>query len=501
VSVIDLETVARIRHLHHAEHWPVGTIATELGLHHETVERALAEHPPTQPSLRPSRFDPYVAFVRETLEKHPRLRATRIWQMLRERGCTLSARQVRDRVRHLRPAPREAFLRRRTFPAEEAQVDWASFGHVTIGAARRALSAFILTLTYSRWIFLRFFLDQSMENFLRGHVYAFADLQGVARQVLYDNLRCAVSERHGQAVRFNLRLLELASHYHFSPRACAPARGNEKGAVERSVRYVRDSFFAARSFTTLEKLNRQALVWRDEVAAARRWPGDDRQTVAEAFREEAAHLLTLPTHPFETDLVVPIRSFKTIYLRFDLNDYSIPPDAVGRPLTLVASETTVRILEGAREVARHGRSYGRHQRIEDPAHVEALLAEKQRAHGSTPSARLTGAVPAAEALLEASFRRGESVASVTQKLLLLLDDYGADELRTAVEEALQRQTPRVSSIAFILAKRRRAAQRKMSLPVDLSRRPDLKDLYVKPHSSETYDELARRDDDDDDERD
>lgn len=367
-----------------------------------------------------------------------------------------------------------------------------------IGAARRALSAFILTLTYSRWIFLRFFLDQSMENFLRGHVSAFADLQGVPRHLLYDNLRSAVTERHGEAVRFNLRLLELASHYHFSPRACRPARGNEKGAVERSVRYARDSFFAARSFTTLDDLNRQALVWRDEVAGSRRWPGDDRKTVAEAFREEAALLLTLPAHPFETDLVIPVRSYKTIYVRFDLNDYSIPPSVVGRPLSLVASETMVRILEGAREVARHGRSYDRHRRIDDPAHVDALLAEKQRAHGSTPNARLIGAVPAAEAFLEAGFRRGESVSSLSQKLLLLLDDYGAEDLRAAVEEALARQTPRVSSIAFILAKRRRAAQRRMSLPVDLSRRPDLKDLYVKPHSPETYDELSRRDDDDDD---
>ena len=495
--MIDLETVARIRHLHHAEHWPVGTIATELGLHHETVERALAEQPPARPAPRPSRFDPYAAFVREVLGRHPRLRATRIWQMLRARGCTLSVRQVREKVKQLRPAPREAFLRRRTFPAEEAQVDWASFGHVLIGAARRALSAFMLTLTYSRWIYLRFFLDQSMESFVRGHVYAFGDLQGVARHLLYDNLRSAVSGRHGDAVRFNLRLLELASHYHFSPRACSPARGNEKGAVERSVRYVRDSFFAARSFTTLDELNRQALVWRDEVSGNRRWPGDDRKTVAEAFREESVHLLTLPTHAFETDLVVPVRSHKTIYVRFDLNDYSIPPDSVGRPLTLVASETTLRILDGAREHARHSRCYDRHRRIEDPAHVEALLAEKQRAHGSTPSARLTAAVPAAEAFLEAGFRRGESVASLTQKLLLLLDDYGADELRAAVQEALSRQTPRLGSVAFILAKRRRAAQRKISLPVDLSRRPDLKDLYVKPHSSETYDELSQRDDDDD----
>jgi transposase len=493
--VIDLETVTRIRHLHHAEHWPVGTIAAELGLHHETVENALAERPPTRPALRPSRFDPFLGFAREMLEKYPRLRATRLWHMLRERGCTLGVRQVREKVAGLRPARREAFLRRRTFPGEEGQVDWASFGHVSIGAARRALSVFILTLTYSRWIFLRFFLDQSLENFLRGHVCAFADLQGVPRHLLFDNLRSAVTARHGAAVRFNVRLLELASHYHFSPRACRPARGNEKGAVERSVRYIRDSFFAARSFTTLDDLNRQALLWRDEVSGSRRWPGDDRRTVAEAFREEAAHLLALPTHPFATDLVLPARSHKTIYVRFDLNDYSIPPACVGRPLSLVASETSVRILDGAREVARHRRSYDRHRRIDDPAHVEELLAEKQRAHGSTPNARLIAAVPQAEALLEACFRRGESVSATTEKLLLLLDDYGAEEVRAAVETAIARQTPRVSSIAFILGQRRRAAQRRVTLPVDLARRPDLKDLYVKPHSSETYDALSQRDDD------
>jgi transposase len=79
-------------------------------------------------------------------------------------------------------------------------VDWASFGHVTIGTARRALSAFVLTLTYSRWIFLRFFLDQSLQNFLRGRVYAFADLHGSSRHLLYDNLRAAVAQRHGNAV-------------------------------------------------------------------------------------------------------------------------------------------------------------------------------------------------------------------------------------------------------------------------------------------------------------
>ena len=66
-------------------------------------------------------------------------------------------------------------------------------------------------------------------------------------------------------------------------------------------------------------------------------------------------MLPLPTHPFDTDLVRSVRAEKTPYVRFDLNDYSIPPCALGRSLTLVASPTTVRLLDGATEIARHRR--------------------------------------------------------------------------------------------------------------------------------------------------
>ena len=68
-----------------------------------------------------------------------------------------------------------------------------------------------------------------------------------------------VLERRGDAIHFHPRFLELSAHYHFATRPCRPARGNEKGRVERAIQYVRSSFFAARPFLTLEDLNRQAL--------------------------------------------------------------------------------------------------------------------------------------------------------------------------------------------------------------------------------------------------
>ena len=495
--MIDLETHARIRRLFYAEHWKIGTIARELGLHHDTVSRAVGtDRFNSAKTLRPSATDPYADFIRDVLTKHPRLRATRIYQMIRDRGYTGSIVQLRRFVACVRPTQKEAFLRLRTFPGEEGQVDWANFGEVTIGRARRRLSCFVITLSYSRALYLEFFFDQRMESFLRGHIHAFEDWQGLPRILVYDNLRSVVVERRNDDVHFHPQILELCAHYHFAPRPCQVGAGNQKGRVERAIRYIRESYFAARPFTTLEDFNRQALQWRDREAHKRLWPGGDHRTVEEAFMEEKPRLLPLPAHRFDSDLLVPVKPGKTIYVRFDLNDYSIPPDALDRrkQLMLAASESTIRILDGNQEIARHRRSYDRRQQILNPDHQEELLKEKRKALGSTRGSRLSEAVPESEALLDAAFARGESASRQTTQLLNLLDLYGAGELRDAICEALDRKTPRASSVAFILNQHRRFRKRRVPVPVDLSRYPELEHLSVTPHNLETYDDLAKDDD-------
>src|SRR5689334_3356591 len=392
--MISPETRVQIRRYFYAEHWKIGTIAQALDVHPDTVRRAIeVERFQHAEPLRPSIVDPYLPFVREVLEQHPRLRATRLYQMIRDRGYAGSVEQLRRVVARLRPQSHEAFLRLQVFPAEQAQVDWACFGSVMVGRAKRQLSCFVTTLSWSRALYLEFFFDQSTENFLRGHVRAFQDWSGAPRVILYDNLKSAVLERRGDHIHFNPRLLELAAHYHFAPRPCQVRAGNQKGRVERAIRYVRDSFWAGRVFTTLAECNRQALVWRDEVAHRRRWPDDSARSVAEAFAEEQPRLLPLPLHSFNTDRIEEVRSRKTIYVHFDLNDYSIPPEAVGRSLTLVASDTDVRILDGITEIARHPRSYDRHGEVLEPAHRQALLKAKRKAFEATPGGRLAQAVP------------------------------------------------------------------------------------------------------------
>jgi hypothetical protein len=119
-----------------------------------------------------------------------------------------------------------------------------------------------------------------------------------------------------------------------------------------------------------------------------------------------------------------------------------------------------------------------------------LLAEKRRANGSNAGSRLASAVPESEALLEAALRRGESPHRQARLLVGLLDHYGAAELRAAIREALQGDTPRASSIAFMLQKRWRSSKRRPT-PRVVPARPDVADIHVQPNNLEIYDELSK----------
>jgi len=243
--MIDKDLQAKILRYHFVEQWGVNTIARQLGIHHTTVDRVLSQAglPKAERARRPSIVDPFHPLILETLAQYPSLTATRLLAMAQARGYRGGASQFRAHVAQLRPRrPREAYLRLKTLPGEQGQVDWGHFAHLQIGRAKRPLMAFVMVLSFSRQIFLRFYLNQRMDNFLRGHVAAFAAFSGVPRVLLYDNLRSAVLERQGDAIRFHPILLALSAHYRFEPRPVAPARGNQKGRVERAIRYIRESF-------------------------------------------------------------------------------------------------------------------------------------------------------------------------------------------------------------------------------------------------------------------
>ena len=490
---VSAEMEAEIVRLFHAEKWKVGTIATQLQIHHGVVRRVLTRGGLPTPKLAPrvTVLDPYRGFMRTVLERYPTLRASRLYHMLRERGYTGSEPCVRRAVATMRPRPRgEAYLRLSTLPGEQGQVDWAHFGTMQIGRASRALLAFVMVLSWSRMIFVRFFLGARMPCFLKGHVEAFEAFGGVPRELLYDNLKSAVLERQGDAIRFHPTLLELAAHYRYAPKPCAPGRGNEKGRVERAIRYIRESFFAAREFGTLDELNAHARAWCEGLAADRRWPEDHKQRVRDVFAEERARLLELPEVPFPAEEIVPVSVGKTPYARFDLNDYSVPHTYARRDLTCVASIERVRLCDGATVVADHERCYSRGERLEDPAHIETLAAQKSNARQSRGMGRLHHAAPKSRAFLVLAGERGCNLGSITAQLLGLLDDYGARDLDLALGEVHERGVVHIPAVRQLLEQRRHARGLAPPLAVHLPADPRVRDLVVTPHALTTYDALT-----------
>lgn len=491
--MISEDVRARIRRLYFAEHWKVGTIASELGLHRDTVASAVDTSRFSNNKFRAQALilDPYRDFIRATVEQYPRLRATRLLEMLRGRGYAGSVFPLRRYVRLIRPVPiREAFFRLSALPGEEAQVDWGSFGKIRIGGAERALSCFVMVLSWSRATFARFTLDQTLESFFRCHIEAFESFKGVPRAALYDNLKSVVLERQGDLIRFHPRILALAGHYHFAAKPVAVARGNEKGRVERRIRDLREAFFAARTFGSLADLNRQLDVWLRDVAHQRLVPGDAGKRVAEALAEEQARLLPLPEHRFPTDTIRAVSSGKTPYLRFDKNDYSIPHTLIKKPLTLVASETVVRVLDGDMEVARHPRSWGIRQQVEDEQHLAALSADKRKARDHRGRNRLFAACSAAEPFLADVAIHGGHLGGTTSRLLRLLDQHGARELNVALTEAQQRSAFTALSVAHILDQRRRARGAPVPMEIAISSNPRVQNFAVTSHSLAQYDRLA-----------
>jgi hypothetical protein len=186
---------AEIVRLFHGEKWPVGTIASQLGVHHTTVQRVLRQ------SGGSSRRSWRRALRWPTRSCRSSPSSSRSILAFGPAGCSRWSKRAATRAGPITsgassagidPARRLKRSSLRTLPVEQAQVDWAHFGKLQVSLAERVLWAFVMVLSYSRRIFLRFYLGASMPFFLRGHIAAF-DALGVARVLLYDNLKAPCS--------------------------------------------------------------------------------------------------------------------------------------------------------------------------------------------------------------------------------------------------------------------------------------------------------------------
>jgi transposase len=486
------ETEVEIRRLHHVEHWPVGTIVSQLDVHEDVVRRVLGldTRPRTLPTPRLRLADPYRDFLVEQLKRYPRLRATRLYDMVVERGYQGSVRTLRNYVVDLRPAPkREAFLRVSPLIGEQAQVDWAYVADVPVPGGTRALWLFVMVLAWSRALWAEFVYDLSVHGLLRSLVRSAQHFGGSCRQWLFDNPKTVVLERHGDAVRYHPLLLELSGDFRVQLRLCTVRKANQKGRVERAIRYLRDRFLAGRSIPSIDHGNRELLTFLAEIAGPRPHPTLPGRTVDDCLAEERTRLLPLPEPLPPTDQIAPARVDKTAFVHFDRNVYSVPPALVGRTMTLAADDRTVRILDGTALVATHDRSYGKREVVEAIEHRDEILRQKRGARESKGRDRLRAAIPGFNQLLERWVEAGRNIGSMTARTLKLLDLYGDALVAEAAAEVIARGTHDPGAIAQFCEQRRRA--QRQPVPIDIPLDAHVPDRDVVPHDLEGYDGKRR----------
>jgi transposase len=497
--MIPVDVRVQMRRLVLVEGWKIGTVARRFGVHHSVVRRVLRDDLPLERPRPPSALDPHKPYIIERLTDTPDLTAVRLHEDLRARGLVLGIAQVRRYLVDVRPPrPRRAYLRVEFEPGDQAQVDWGSFGHMRVGTTQRPVSVFAMVLSWSRALFLDFAFDQQMETFLRMHARALEFFGGIPRRVVYDNLKSVVLSRVGATIQWNPRFLGLAGHYLFEPVA-APVRCPEfKGRVECVIKYIRQSFFYGRAFSSLEDLRAKAALWRDQTANER-VHGTTRERPSARLLVERGRLRQLPPRPFDADVVVPAIVSKEARVRFDTNSYSVPPEHVGASVTIRANDRHVRILRDSVEVACHVRSFDRRRSVEDPVHVGKLLERRKAARGPKRRERLLALCPEANVYLHEVARRRIHLSHEVDKLTHLVDAYGEVEVGLALARAVAQGNFGARFVRALCDQARFARGQDEPVEPIVTGNPTADDLVVEPHDMESYDALFPHPSDDTDE--
>jgi transposase len=475
--VIDYECYCRLKDLHEHQHLTGPQIARELHLDPRTVAKWLAHGKFTQRvmELRQSKLDAYKPQIVRWLAAHP-YTAAQIFLRLREAGYAGGQTIVKDYVRQIRPPATKAFLTLAFAPGECAQVDWGQFGTIAVGNTRRRLSFFVMVLCYSRMLYVQFTVSETMEQFLACHAAAFAFFGGVTTKVMVDNLRSAVLQRVvGEAPVFNPHYKDFADHYGFTIAPCGVGQAHEKGRVENAVGYVKKNFLAGLEPGDFSVVNPAGRVWLDTVANVRLHGTTKRQPL-ELFQTEKVALRPLPERPYDVGVLQNARANSQFRITLDTNTYSVPAEYAGAGLTLKVYPDYLCVYHQDKLVARHVRSFDRHQDFEDPDHPKALLLERRRARDQKLLQRLLTMTPKAQAFYQGLAERRLNVLLHVRKIVALSEIYGTEKTARAIQDALEFEAFSCEYIANILEQRQGLLPEPGAL--HLTRRQDLLDLEL-----------------------
>ena len=288
-------------------------IARQLGVSRRIVyhwvttgqlDRDLSAAAPRVRLSRPAKLEPYKPIIATRLGTYPELSAVRLFDEVRAAGYAGGITQLRDYVACVRPHPEpEPVVRFETAPGLQAQLDFADFRFPW--GKRHAL---LVVLGYSRLLWVRFYLRQTMATVMAGLEAALAYFGGVPHELLFDQMKAVVVEDgrpEGGRLLENAEFLRFAHHWGFRIRACRPYRAKTKGKVERPVGYVRGNFVYGRDFLGDTDLEAQLEHWLEATANARIHGTTGEVPRTRFERDERATLLPLAPRPYHSLGLLP----------------------------------------------------------------------------------------------------------------------------------------------------------------------------------------------------
>jgi transposase len=360
-------------------------IARKLGCNPRTVKKYV-EHPelvgkPRKSAPRSSKLDAYREQIAAYLDDDPDYRATLIYERLCRQGYTGGYAIVQRAVRPLRAQKQaRAYVRFETEPGAQAQVDFGEFVVELANGTVRRYYLFALILGYSRMLYAELLERCDMPSFLAAHIRAFEGLGGVPAEVLYDRMRNVFVRQLAGKQQFTQSLVELATHYAFTPRVAPAYAPWVKGKVERPMDFIREGFWRGYSFVELTGANRDLRKWLAEKS--QRVHGTTHERVDERFAREKPHLQALPAQACDVSerLYREVRKDCTVAVLG--NRYVVEHTLVGQQVVVRFSRDPsphLRVFDGERLVVTYTIPEGKGHLVQDPRFYAALRADKQQA--------------------------------------------------------------------------------------------------------------------------
>jgi transposase len=432
---------AEVLRLSYVEGLSIRAIGRRLQMGRDTIREMLVgaekRRQEKAKAARPTLIEPFEPAIRQMLNETPEMRAPAVLERLRTAGYQGCLTIVRDHLRSLRPrVNREPFLTLE-FPVGQAvQVDWADFGFALPGCPRR-VSAFVMVLCYSRYLYLEFTVSQSMGSFLRCMERGLRFFRGSTKVDIFDNMKTVVKLHTPTATVFNPRFLEYARVRQFGAVACNVARGNEKGIVERPIGFVRERFWPGCRPSDLLDLNMKAAAWRDTFANNRVHEVTGKVPALVFEHEERQALRPIAEVPFDADDLDTATVSKTFRVRFDRNLYSVPPRLVGQTVLIRGTDHNVSVFLGDKHIATHSRCWDSNRDVEDPVHREVAMATKPRAGGNTLPVALIGLGAVGLQYFKILAAGARSLQRETVRLTLMVELFGESATAAAVAEVMK----------------------------------------------------------------